>query len=138
MVIPVPDQGAMPAYIVWDAKFDFHESAARRAWHSILRGSRIAPILVLPDLRVPQLASGAALRRLAIPTVARIKEIRARLEQAMRQTIAGAVSLMASSGQPAVMVDTQALKFEWPPALSSADEEMAEAMDEDDGDEGGV
>ena len=86
---------------------------------------------------MPQLASGAALRRLAIPTVARIKDIRARLELAMRMAIGGAVSLMANDGQPAVMVNTQNLTFEWPPALSSADEELAEAMDDDDANEGG-
>lgn len=130
MVIPMPDGADRDAqYVVWDAKFQYHESAIQRATQSILRGSRIAPILVNAEMDTPQLASGAALRRLAIPTVARIKDIRYRLECAMRYAIEGAVSLMAASGQPAVMVDVDNLMFEWPVPLSSADEDLADAVD---------
>lgn len=129
MVIPVPDTATVaPQYIVWDAKFESQQHAINRAFQAILRGSRIAPILAMPDMKVPQLASGAALRRLAIPTVARIKELRANLEDGMRAAIRGAVSLLANAGQPAVMVDVERLEFDWPPALSSADDDiMAEA-----------
>ena len=126
MVIPMPDGSANPEYVVWDPKLDNHERALRRAWEAILRGSRIAPILVLHDDKVPQLASGAALRRLAIPTVARIKELRAVLEAGMREAIAGAIDLLAVAGQPVVNVNVEQLEFEWPAALSSADEDIAE------------
>ena len=144
MVIPVPDDASRDAkYIVWEPHFAFHESGVLRAWHNILRNSRIAPILVIPDMRVPQLASGAALRRLAIPTVARIKELRAKVELGLREAIAGAVSLMQNAGQPVVNIDVETLQFNWPPALSSADEDVQDGNDSsnedsavEDGDEG--
>ena len=123
MAIPMPDTARQsPSYVVWDAKFDSQESAIRRAFEAIIRGSRIAPILVQQEMRIPQLTSGAALRRLAVPTVGRIRDFRARLEVAMRTTIAGAVDLMIRSGMPAVMVDVNALWFEWPMPLSYGEE----------------
>lgn len=117
MVIPVPMGANNPEYVVWNARFDSHATAIHRAFEAIFRNSRIAPVLVLHDRKVPQLASGAALRRLAIPTVARIKELRSNLETAMRRVLAGQAQMLGQA------LDVQALNFEWPPALASADEE---------------
>ena len=126
MVIPVSDSGRDAKYIEWNPRFEAHAAAIQRAWQAILRGSRISPVLVMPDMKVPQLATGAALRRLAIPTVARIRELRGHLEDGMRAALTGAVELLAANGNPVVRVRTEALEFEWPAPLSSGDEELPE------------
>ena len=96
-VLPLQQGDPMPAYVVWDASFEEQSEAMDRAMGRIYWLSRIAPILVDQEgsLNVP---SGAALRRLVVLTTARARAWRAVLQEGMRKTIVGNVSLYAVQG----------------------------------------
>ena len=72
--------------------------------------------------------SGAALRRMAIPTVNRIRSMRASLTDGIRFTIAGQADLIAASGGERYVVDPDKISLRWPPELSAGLGDEAEAI----------
>lgn len=143
MVIPVPEGSAMPAYIVWEPQFQAQQEGIGRAEQRILRFSQIAPILATPGEFALRggLPSGAALRRLAVISVNRLKAIREELTSAWMRVIPANVMLLAEQGGERVSFDADRLRVEWPPEFSSADEPVAEeglpGGDADDADDAG-
>lgn len=119
MAIPVPEGGHTPEYIVWDPSFDAQESAIERAVDRILKFAHISPILVSTDASTNIPASGVALRRLAIPTVQRIRKIRGSLTEAMKATIVGNLALSASLGGEVFNLDPDRIVIIWSPELTS-------------------
>ena len=126
MVIPVPDGGVMPAYVVWDASFRAQEDGIARAEQRILRMSSIAPILATPGEFALRggLPSGAALRRLAVISVNRLKAIREELTAAWLRVIPAQARLLAAQGGEAITLDADAINIEWPPEFSTVDDEI--------------
>ena len=129
MVIPVPDGGAMPAYVTWEAHFDAQTEAISRAEQRILRFSQIAPILATPgefQLR-GGLPSGAALRRLAVISVNRLSSIRQSLDEAYRQVIPAQAALLGESGGEKLVLEPDKIGITWPPPFGTGTDE-AEAI----------
>ena len=134
MAIPVPDGAEIPRYVTWDASFEAQESAMERAELRILQSTAIAPILVRQSANVRVVASGATLRRLAIPTVNKIRRIRDELDPALRRVIVAQAELQSASGER-VTIDSDAINITWPPELSSGVAEDMEAGVVAEGDE---
>ena len=131
MVIPVPEGGGYPQYIVWDAKFEAQENSIVRAEQRILRMSSIAPILASPgDFTLKgSLPSGAALRRLAVISVNRLKSIREELSTAWRRVIPAQAKLYAGQGGELISIDADNIDIEWPPEFSTVDDEVLDQME---------
>lgn len=123
-MIPFPEGSALPAYVTWDAKFEAHSGAMTDADLRVLRMARISPVLVNQWERTGQLASGAALRRMAVPTVQRIRVIRAVLSLAAADTIAGNAAMLETP----IQVDPEKIKFTWPVPLGTGITDDAEAI----------
>ena len=120
MVIPVAAGEQTPEFITWDASFDAQEKAILRAEEQILRFSAIAPILVEIERQGGrEVASGAALRRLAIPTVNKIKCMRESLTEAMKDTIISQAELSGVAGGEVVEIERDKLSVLWPPELAA-------------------
>ena len=129
MVIPIPDGGEHPAYVTWDAQFEAHEHAIDRAELRILQMVKIAPILVtLSDKQSYTLPSGAALRRLAIPTLNRLLLIRAALTDAFKDVIVANAMLYAAQGGELIDIQRDAISIVWGPPLSSGLTDEADAF----------
>ena len=126
MVIPVPEGSNPPAYVVWDASFRAQEDGIARAEQRILRMSSIAPILATPGEFALRggLPSGAALRRLAVISVNRLKAIREELTAAWLRVIPAQARLLAESGGEAIAIDADNIRVEWPPEFSTVDDEI--------------
>ena len=125
MVIPVPEGGVMPQYVTWDASFEAQERSISHAEQRILRMASIAPILATPGEFALRggLPSGAALRRLSIISVQRLKAIREELTQAWKRVIPAQVLLYAEDGE-VIPFDADRLNIEWPPEFSTVDDEL--------------
>ena len=67
--------------------------------------------------------SGSALRRLAIPTIHKIRDLREKLSVGFRATIVEQLTLVGLSGGEVAMVDPTDLEITWEPELG-ADEEV--------------
>lgn len=129
MVIPVPEGSRAPEYVQWDANYEAQESSIMRASDRVLRFTAIAPVLVNAERGTTRaLPSGAALRRLAIPTVNRIRNLRAKLTEAMRDVIVGQVELIARSGGERYAIEREKISFRWPPELSGGITDEADAI----------
>lgn len=130
MVIPVPDGGTPPSYVVWDASFTAQENAISRGEQRILRMSRIAPILATPGEFALRggLPSGAALRRLAVISVNRLRDMRESLSIAFRQVIAGQAQLLAASGGERIAIDGDKISVTWPVEFSTGVVDEADAI----------
>lgn len=127
MVIPVPDGAIVPQYVQWDASFDAQHEAMKRAFSRILALSGIAPILIDPQQR-GAISSGAALRRLAIPTVNRIRSIREAVTDGLRDTIVGQAELIARSGGERFNIERDRVSLRWPAELSAGISDEADAI----------
>ena len=127
MVIPVPEGSEAPSYVVWDPSFEAQDGAIMRAEDRILQLSKISKILVDPKLR-QSAPTGAALRRLAIPTVNKIRHIRGRLDEAIKLVIMGQAYLHAETGGEVFEVEPRDIKIQWPPELSGGLSDEAEAL----------
>ena len=127
MVIPVPEGSEMPKYVQWEASFDAQHESMRRATQRILLMSGIAPILVDPESR-GAVASGAALRRLAIPTVNRVRALREILTEGIKDTIVGQAALVAATGGEVFHVERDAISLRWPAELSAGISDEADAI----------
>ena len=128
MIIPVPEGSEMPQYIQWDARYEAQGLAMERAHERVLQFSAVAPVLVDLGRRTRTVASGAALRRLAIPTVNRIRTLRGLLNPALRQVIAGQAALVGVTGGEVVAVDPEAISIQWPAELSGGITDEADAV----------
>ena len=128
MVIPVPEgtRNNIPAYVTWDASFDAQESAIARAEQRVLRMSNIAPILATPGEFALRggLPSGAALRRLAVISVNRLKAIREELSTAWKRVLPAQARLWGEQGGERLAFDVERLTIEWPPEFSTIDDEI--------------
>ena len=126
MVIPVPEGSELPAYIVWDADFQAQENGIARAEQRILRMSSIAPILATPGEFALRggLPSGAALRRLAVISVNRLKAIREELTAAWMRVIPAQAVLYGEQGGERIALDADRIRVEWPPEFSTVDDEI--------------
>ena len=128
MAIPVPDGSDPPSYVQWDAKYEAQHEAMRRAFRRIMQASSISPVLVDSERTTDNIPSGAALRRMAIPTVNRIRSIRGILTTGIKMTIAGQVELIAAGGEERFTVDPDKISIRWPPELSAGMGDEAEAI----------
>ena len=126
MVIPVPEGGTPPAYVVWNAEFRAQEDGIARAEQRILRMSSIAPILATPGEFALRggLPSGAALRRLAVISVNRLKAIREELTAAWLRVIPAQAVLLSEAGGESIAIDADRISIEWPPEFSTVDDEI--------------
>ena len=128
MAIPVPEGAVAPSYIIWDAEFSAQDKAIDRAERRILRFSKIAPILLQVGDNPRSVLSGNALRRLAVPTVNRIRLIRERLTEAIKTTIVGAFYLFGESGGEKINIDSNKITLHWSPELSGGLTDEADAL----------
>ena len=126
MVIPVPEGSQPPSYVTWDASFQAQEDGIARAEQRILRMSSIAPILATPGEFALRggLPSGAALRRLAVISVNRLKAIREELTAAWLRVIPAQAILYGEQGGERIMLDADSISIEWPPEFSTVDDEI--------------
>ena len=122
MVIPVPDTQAFPAYVSWDAKFDSQYSQVDRAWRAILQDAAINPVLVSTENGTP--LSGSAVRKLAVTTVNRAREIRDDLSEALIQLVTDSAALSGENISP------ESLEIMWPLQFSSLDEDEPDESDQ--------
>ena len=67
-------------------------------------------------------------RGMAIPTVNRIRSMRASLTDGIRFTIAGQADLIAASGGERYLIDPDKISLRWPPELSAGLGDEAEAI----------
>ena len=128
MVIPVPEGSNNPSYVTWDAKFESQENAIERAEDRIMWFTSIAPVLVDPTDGAKGATSGAALRRMAIPTVQRIRMVRNDLDTAFRDTLTGALDLMYRTGGEFFDFDPQQFIVNWSPELSGGITDEADSL----------
>ena len=130
MVIPVPEGHQLPAYITWDASFEAQENAISRDEQRVLRMSRIAPILATPGEFAMQggLPSGTALRRLAVVSVNRLRDIREALSIAFKQVIPAQAQLLAASGGERIAIDAEKISVTWPIEFSTGVVDEADAI----------
>lgn len=141
MVIPVPEGNwsGVPGYVTWDASFEAQENGISRAEQRILRLSSIAPILATPGefaLRAG-LPSGAALRRLAVISVNRLRAIREDLTDAWLRVLPAQAVLLAAQGGESIMLDADKINVEWPPEFATVADENNEGLPGGDQDEDG-
>ena len=116
MLIPVPDGGIMPQYIEWDARFEAQDKAITRAWRNIFQDAAISELLVSTDSNTRTPISGSAVRRLAVPTVHRLTELRQDLTDAFTAVIIETAKL---SG---IDLDADRIQVVWPPEFASLDD----------------
>ena len=109
-------------------KYEAQHEAMKRAFRRIMQASSIAPVLVDSERTTDHIPSGAALRRMAIPTVNRIRSMRASLTDGIRFTIAGQADLIAASGGERYLIDPDKISLRWPPELSAGLGDEAEAI----------
>lgn len=115
MVIPVPPDSSNPEYVVWDAKFDAQDKQVDRAWNSVLLDTAISPLLLNQDSGNRTPITGEAVRRLAIPTVNRTRELREDLSTAIKKVIYENGLLQG------VEFNIDSITVEWPLEFSSLD-----------------
>ena len=124
MVIPVEPGDPDAKYLVWDASFESQEEAIKRAEDRIYQFTQVSPILLRRESNVSSVISGTALRRLAIPTVNKIRNIRALLDDAYRDCIL----IQASNFEEVIEINKDDIEIEWPAELSGGileEEEVA-------------
>ena len=129
MVIPVPEGGNNPSYLNWEPQYDAQHRSIERAEDRILQASKIASVLFhrIGD-ELGSLPTGAALRRLAIVSVNRIRQIRTCLDTAMTDTLIGAADLSAKRGNEVISLARESISYKWPAELSSGITDEADAI----------
>ena len=131
MVFPMSDDVKVPPqYIVWDAKFDSQEDAISRAELRILRSSKISPILfkMSKGETMPNVVSGPALRRLALPTVHKIKALRRRLNESIKDVLIKLAELHGVLGGEVISFGKKDINILWSPELSTGIIDEAESV----------
>lgn len=127
-IFPVPhDTGQTPHYVSWEATFAAQTEAIKRAEARIYQLTGISQILIEPQVRSAAL-TGAALRRLAAPTVSKIRLLRDKLSKAIRDTLVGQASLIANSGGEVFEVDPDQIEILWRPELSGGLSDESDAL----------
>ena len=125
MAIPVPDGANNPEYVTWNADFSEHDKAIQRTLNRLLTFANVSPVLIDAAQSGGQIPSGAALRRLAILTVNRIRTLRRGFDDAFRQTIAGAVYAASSE---ALVIDADKVRISWATPLSAGGVDEADGL----------
>ena len=120
MAIPVPEGAQLPGYITWDPSYTAQHESITRAMERILMKAAIAPVLVDPTKAAGSIASGVAIRRLALPTVKKIRQIRNRLTDAIKDTIVGNAALYGAAGGEIVEMDRDSIRVVWGPELATS------------------
>lgn len=131
IVIPFDNQVRLPPqYIVWDAKFDAQDSAIVRAENRALTSSKISPILYRLSAgdSLPNIVSGAALRRLSIPTVNKIKTMRRRLNAAFKEVLMQQAQVYQVMTGEMISIEPEKIKITWQTELSTGFTDDAEAL----------
>ena len=128
MVIPVADGSQDPKYVTWDANFVEHGNAIKRAQLAIWRHAGISPVLLDPEILSGQIASGAALRRMAVVTVNRLREYRQTFDESLRLALVAGMETMAAHGGEVIKTNPRSIRLLWPPPLSSGRTDDAEAF----------
>ena len=128
MVIPLnADQGQPPQYVSWNPSFDGQTEAIKRAEQRIYQLVGISQILIEPQIRSAAL-TGAALRRLAAPTVSKIRLIRGRLDKVIKAAIIGQASLLARTGGEVIDINEDQIEVLWRPELSGGLSDESDAL----------
>lgn len=127
-VIPVPEGASPPAYVTWNPSFEAAQEAIRRARSRILQFTSVAPILIDAEQNSQALPSGAALRRMAIPTVNRIRAIRDKLTEAIKDVCVGQSVLFSAQGGEQIAIERDRVSLQWPPELSGGMTDEADAI----------
>lgn len=128
MVLPQPkDQGQPPSYISWAPTFEGQTEAIKRAEARIYQLTGISQILIEPQVRSAAL-TGAALRRLAAPTVSKIRMIRGKLDMVIKQVIQGQFSLLSSTGGENIIINPDDIQIVWRPELSGGLSDESDAL----------
>ena len=127
VVIPVPDGARAPEYVTWDPKFAEHRDSISRSLEAVFQMTGISRILFDPSQASGAIPSGAALRRLALPTVQRIRVFRDALGRGIREVLAAAGVLNGAAGGELFAFDPDDVVLSWPSALSTGFGDDADA-----------
>ncbi|MCP1391887.1 MAG: phage portal protein, partial [Methanothrix harundinacea] len=117
----------LPQYLVWDANLGANFAQIEEIKSQLMALGEISPAL-LGDTRNGLAESGSALKRLAIPTLAKVARLRARVKRPLLSALRLCARLEAASRYPGAG-ELQNLTIEWrsalpPDPLESADIEM--------------
>ena len=113
-VIPVPERGNQPQYIVWAPAIDAIEADINRAWDEVYRLAGIAGVLVDRHQLGRADLSGAALDHLARVTISKILDIRDSLDEPCRESLTALVALRTG-----VRVEPERVSIVWPAPLEA-------------------
>ena len=119
LAIPVPEGAVMPAYVTWDPRMAEHRDALDRAVEAVLTHSGISTILYDPSIATGSVPSGAALRRLAMPTVQRVRVYRDALSHGLRHVLSAAGMLYGLSGMEMFSFTAEDVDVSWPSPLNT-------------------
>lgn len=127
MAFPVPQDEANPAYITWDGQLAASFKQIEQVKTSILITTAMASALLGEEFRSSQINSGAALRRLAIPTIERLLTMRARHELALKAVFANMAEHIRATGGSAPVFTEDDVQVTWPEPLKEDDLEEVQA-----------
>ena len=123
MVIPVPDGMKAPEYITWDPQFEEHGKQIDRMKEEFHLTTDIAAVLFDPSLATG-VASGEALKRLAVPTIQKILSLRRLMDDGFRYAAASAVNNFGED----TGTDPIDYKITWPDPLGIMGPEEQRAL----------
>ena len=126
-VIPVPEGGQTPAYVTWDPKFEEHRDSINRSIEGVFQMTGISRILFDPSQASGAVPSGAALRRLALPTVQRIRVFRDAMGRGIREVLSAAGELNGLAGGELFAFAPDDVTLSWPSPLSTGFGDDADA-----------
>jgi len=106
---PLETGDAEPGYITWDSKLDGVKLDLLENRNAMLALSGLSPILFDME-QTTGIASGVALRRMAIPFVSKVALLKRHCERMMRDLILAA---NANSGGVVLSIDRTDIEFEW-------------------------
>jgi len=117
----------LPSYLTWDASLQNNFAQIEEIKSQLMALGEISPAL-LGDTKNGLAESGSALKRLAIPTLAKVARLRARVKRPLLSALRLCARLEAASRYPGAG-ELQNLTIEWrsalpPDPLESADIEM--------------
>lgn len=105
----------LPQYLVWDANLGANFAQIEEIKSQLLSVGEISPAL-LGDVKNGLAESGSALKRLAIPTLAKVARLRARVKRPLLSALRLCARLEAASRYPGAG-ELQNLTIEWRSAL---------------------
>ena len=133
-VFPIPPGEEQPAYITWDAKLESNYTQLDAMRHALFLVTNISAA-IFGDVRTGTIDSGAALRRLSLPTVQRLLVIRRHHALALQQVLA---TLAQQRGRGSTQPDAYEIEWPVPLAVSFDDPEaVSEQVDTAGGEAGG-